>query len=188
MRARLDPSADFNAQAEEAREQARQTYHDAHSKASDAHEFTPSPELKSLFRDVAKRVHPDLSKDADDLERRTGFMAEANRAYEAGDPETLRRILNEYEEGADAVEGEGIGAELVRIIRQISLAKSRVSAIEQELAILRQSEIALLKKQAEDRGQEGGELLAELATVVREQIGRTRKEYEALAKQEGQTA
>jgi hypothetical protein len=115
-------------------------------------------------------------------------MAEANRAYEAGDPETLRRILNEYEEGADAVEGEGIGAELVRIIRQISLAKSRVSAIEQELAILRQSEIALLKKQAEDRGQEGGDLLAELATVVREQIGRTRKEYEALAKQEGQTA
>jgi hypothetical protein len=97
-------------------------------------------------------------------------MAEANRAYEAGDAEALRRILDEYQDGAGAVEGEGIGAELIRIIRQISLAKFRVSAIEQELAALRQSEIALLKKQAEDKQQEGGDLLAELATVVREQV------------------
>jgi chromosome segregation ATPase len=170
LQARLHPSGASHAQAEEAREQARQTYQDAHGKASETHDFPPSPELKSLFRDVARRVHPDLSKDADDLERRTRFMAEANRAYEAGDAEALRRILDEYQDGAGAVEGEGIGAELIRIIRQISLAKFRVSAIEQELAALRQSEIALLKKQAEDKQQEGGDLLAELATVVREQV------------------
>jgi hypothetical protein len=188
LQARLRPSDASHAEAEEARGQARQTYEDAHGKASEAHDFTPSPELKSLFRDVAKRVHPDLSRDADDLERRTRFMAEANRAYAAGDAEALRRILDEYQDGADVVEGEGIGAELIRIIRQISLAKSRVSSIEQELATLRQSEIALLKKQAEDREQEGGDLLAELAADVREQFGRARKEYEALAKQEGKTA
>jgi len=128
-------------------------------------------------------IHPDLSKDADDLERRTRFMAEANRAYEAGDAEALRRILDEYQDGADAVEGEGVGAELIRIIRQISLAKSRVSAIEQELAALRQSEIALLKKQAEDREQEGGDLLAELATAVRQKVELAQKEYETLTKQ-----
>jgi hypothetical protein len=89
-------------------------------------------------------------------------MAEANRAFEAGDAEALQRILNEYHDGADAVEGEGIGAELIRIIRQISQARERVSAIEQELAALRQSEIALL-------------------------IERTKKEYEALAKQDKPT-
>jgi hypothetical protein len=184
LHARLHPSGASHAEAEQAREQARQTYEDAHGKASEARDFTPSPELKSLFRDVAKRVHPDLSKDADDLERRTRFMAEANRAYESGDAEALRRILDEYQDGADVVEGEGIGAELIRIIRQISLAKSRVSAIEQELASLRQSEIALLKKQNEDREQDGGDLLAELAAAVREQIVRARKAYEALAEQE----
>jgi uncharacterized protein YhaN len=122
LRARLDPSPAANARAQEARDQARQTYEDAHGKASETHDFTPSPELRSLYREVAKRVHPDFCRDAADLERRTRFMAEANRAYEAGDVDALQRILNEYQDSADAVDGEGVGAELIRIIRQISQA------------------------------------------------------------------
>lgn len=188
LRSRLDPSASSKTQAEEAREQARQTYEEAHGKASEAHDFTPSPELRSLFREVAKRVHPDLARDSGDQERRTRFMAEANRAYEAGDAAALQRILDEYQDGADAVEGEGLGFELIRIIRQISLAKTRVSAIEQELATLRQSEIALLQKKAEEREQEGRDLLAELAAAVREQIERVREEYRALTKDGGDLA
>jgi len=187
LHARLDPSGAASARAHEAREQARQAYEDAHGKASETRDFTPSPELRSLFREVAKRIHPDFCRDAGDLERRTRFMAEANRAYEAGDAEALQRILDEYHDGADAVKGEGIGAELIRIIRQISQAKERVTAIEQELAALRQSEIALLKKQAEEREQEGRDLLAELATAVREQIERAKKEYETAAKQDKAT-
>jgi hypothetical protein len=184
LSARLHPSAEAQRQADQAREQARQTYEDAHGKASEARDFTPSPELKSLFREVAKQIHPDFCTDADDLERRTRLMAEANRAYEAGDAEALQRILDEYQDGADAVKGEGIGAELIRIIRQISQAKARVSAIEEELEALRQSEIALLKKQAEEAEREGRDLLTELATAVREQIDRAKKEYEALATQD----
>jgi CHASE3 domain sensor protein len=183
LRARLDPSAAAHARVHEARKQARQTYEEAHGKASETHDFTPSPELRSLFRDVAKRIHPDFCSDGGDLERRTRFMAEANRAYEAGDVEALQRILDEYQDGADAVEGEGIGAELIRIIRQISQARERVSAIEQELATLRESEIALLKRQAEESEQKGRVLLTELAAAVREQIELARKEHETLTKQ-----
>ena len=128
-------------------------------------------------------------RDASDLERRTRFMAEANRAYEAGDAEALQRILDEYNDGADAVEGEGIGAELIRIIRQIlSQARARVAAIEAELAVLREGETALLKKQAEEKEQEGRDLLAELATAVREQIEQAKREYDTLSKQEGNRA
>jgi hypothetical protein len=129
-------------------------------------------------------MHPDFCRDADDLERRTRFMAEANRAYEVGDAEALHRILDEFQDGTDAVEGEGIGAELIRIIRQISQAKARVVAIEQELATLRRSEIGLLKKQAEESANVGRDLLDELATSVREQIERTKRNYETLAKEE----
>jgi peptidoglycan hydrolase CwlO-like protein len=182
LRARLDPSAAAKEQAQQAREQARQTHEEAHGKASETRDFKPSLDLKRLYREVARRIHPDLAKDSADLERRTRFMAETNRAYEAGDAEALQRILDEYQDGAEAVEGEGIGAELIRIIRQISIAKARVAAIEQELATLLQSEIAKLKKQAEQREQAGGDLLAELAATVNEQIERTRKEYEALAR------
>jgi len=49
------------------------------------------------------------------------------------------------------------------------------------LTALRQSEIALLKKQSEDSEQEGRDLLAELAAAIREQIERTKKEHEALS-------
>jgi hypothetical protein len=62
------------------------------------------------------------------MERRTRFMAEANRAYQFGDAEALQRILSEYQESADAVDGEGIAAELIRTIRQISVARDRVAA------------------------------------------------------------
>ncbi len=103
-------------------------------------------------------------------------MADANRAYEAGGTDALRRILNEYQDGVDAVEGEGIGAELIRIIRQISDARTRVAAIEQELATLSQSEIAMLKKQAEELEHEGRDLPAEPATAVRARIDLARKE------------
>jgi hypothetical protein len=188
LQARLDPSAASNAQAEEAREQARQTYEDAHGKASETRDFTPSPELKKIYREAAKRIHPDLAADPAERARRTRFMAAANHAYEAGDAEALQRILDEYEDGAEAVKGDGIGAELIRIIRQISLAKTRVSAIEQELATMRQSEIALLKKQAEEREHGGGDLLAELATAVRKQIELAKKKHESLAKQEANPA
>jgi hypothetical protein len=185
LRARLDPSAAAKEQAQQARQRAHQTHEEAYGKASETRDFKPSADLKRLYREVARRIHPDLAKDSADLERRTRFMAEANRAYEAGDAEALQRILDEYEDGAEAATGDGIGAELIRIIRQITLAKTRLSAIEQELAALRKSEIALLKKQAEERERAGGDLLAELAASVRQQIERAKKEYEALAKPEG---
>src|SRR5579859_6157463 len=108
LQARLYPSIASKTQAEEAREQARQTYEDAHSKASEAQDFTPSAELKGLFREVAKRIHPDFAKDSVDLDRRTRFMTEAILAYKVGDAEALQHILDEYQDGADAVEGEGI--------------------------------------------------------------------------------
>jgi hypothetical protein len=184
LRAQLDPSATSKAQAEQAHEHARRTFEEAHGTASETRDFVPSPELKGLFREVAKRIHPDLSKDPNDEERRTRFMAEANCAYESGDAETLQRILDEYQDGADAVEGEGIGAELVRIIRQISLAGDRLTAIERELASLRESEIALLKKQTEAKVQEGRDMLADLAATVQEQIDLARKKYETLARGE----
>jgi hypothetical protein len=129
LQTRLHPSADSKSQADEAREQARQTYEEAHGSASETHDFTPSPVLKRMYREAARRIHPDFAVDPVEGERRTRFMADANRAYDAGDAEALQRILDEYRDSADAVEGEGIGAELIRVIRQISLAKSRVSAI-----------------------------------------------------------
>jgi hypothetical protein len=182
LQARLYSSADADTNAYQAHEQARQTYEDAHAAASEAHDFIPSPELRSLYRDVAKRIHPDFGRDDNDVECRTRLMAQANRAYEAGDAEALHHILDEYHDGADGVEGEGIGAELIRVIRQISQARARLSAIEEELVLLLQSEIAKLKQDAEDVEKQGRDLLAELAVAIQERIQQATKEYETVAR------
>jgi DnaJ-class molecular chaperone len=139
--------------------------------------------LKSLFRDVAKRIHPDFAKDDADRQRRTQLMAQANEAYGRGDAEALQRILDDYDESSESVPGEGIGAELIRIIRQIHQAKKNIAAIEQELASLSASEIARLRQDVETAHQQGRDLLAELAVTVGEQVVRARKEYEALAEE-----
>ena len=179
LQARLDPSA--ASKAKEAREQARQTYEDAHGQASESPYFVPSPELKRVYREAAKRIHPDFAADPIDSERRTRFMAEANRAYKSGDADALQRIIEEYEDGVENVKGEGIGAELIRIIRQISEAKERTSAIQLEMAALQGSEIAKLKQDAEEAKQQGRDLLDELATTVRQRIESLKNTFEKLS-------
>ena len=62
LQARLHPSDASHKDAEEARQQARQTYEEAHGKASEAPEFKPSPELKRLYREAAKRVQQEDEK------------------------------------------------------------------------------------------------------------------------------
>lgn len=180
IEAKRNPSPAADLRADEARKQADRAYREANDPRAAATDFACPPELKSLFREVAKRIHPDLARDAVDQARRTRSMAEANRAYQAGDADSLRRILIEYEDGADGVEGDGIGPELIRLIRQISLAKSRLLAIQNNIEALLKSEIALFNARAESARQDGRDLLAELAATVRQQIAVARKEYDGL--------
>jgi hypothetical protein len=108
-------------------------------------------------------------------------MANANEAYNKSDTEALQRILEEYSGTSESVPGEGIGAELIRIIRQIAKAKEHIAAIEQKLREERAGEIAQLKQDCEAAGKEGRDLLAELATSVRERIADLEKKHKTLA-------
>jgi len=109
------------------------------------------------------------------------LMAQVNAAYSQGDADALQRILDEFGNSPESVQGEGVGAELVRIIRQIHQAKKNIAAIEQELSCLRASEIAQLKQDAETAEQDGRDLLAELAADVRERIDGVKKKHKALS-------
>jgi hypothetical protein len=126
-------------------------------------------------------IHPDFAKDEADRELRTRLMAQVNEAYSQGDADAIQRILDEFGNSPESVQGEGVGAELVRIIRQIHQAKNKIAAIENELSSLRASEIARLKQDAEAAQQRGRDLLAELAADVHERIATVKKKHETLA-------
>jgi hypothetical protein len=165
--------------AEQARTQAEESNAAVQEGASKAEGFKASPELKSLFREVAKRVHPDLATDEADRHKREQLMAEANAAYQKGDADALRRILEEYDSSPESVRGAGVAADLVRAIRQIRQVKSRLSQIELEIASLIDSEIAKLRAKAEAARAEGRDLLTEMAEDVRKRIDVTRRRFEA---------
>jgi|SRR6266404_4203705 len=77
--------------------------------------------LKGLYREVAKRVHPDLTSDEADRGRRQKLMAEANRAFELGDANRLARILEDSDVRPDPAQESGAPADLARAIRKITL-------------------------------------------------------------------
>jgi len=122
--------------AAQARMQADESDSAVHGEAAKAQEFIPSAELKALYREVAKRVHPDLATDEADRQKRDQLMAEANTAYQRGDAEALRRILEEYESSPESARGAGIGADLVRVLRQLKQVRDRIAAIILEVANL----------------------------------------------------
>ncbi len=108
-------------------------------------DFKPSESLKKLYREVAKRIHPDLATDEEERQRRQHLMAEANQAYEDGDEQRLRAILHGWESSPELVKGEGVAAELIRTIRKIVQSQERLKTIQQEIEALEQTELYQLK-------------------------------------------
>jgi hypothetical protein len=166
-------------EAAEARSQAQESYSAAHGEAAEVQPFAPSPELKSLYREAAKRVHPDTATNEEDRARRERLMKEVNAAYAAGDEGALRRILTDLENSPDTVQGSGVGAALVRVLRQLRQVRNRIAAIELEMARLCDSDIARLKARANQADSEGRDLLAELAKDIHAKINKSRQQVDA---------
>jgi hypothetical protein len=139
-------------------------------------DFKPSEDLKKLYREIAKRIHPDLTTDEKERVRRNEIMAEANRAYEEGDEAKLRAILEEWESSPDTVKGEGVGAELVRVIRKVHQVQNRLAEIENRITQLKHSELSQLKTRVEEATKQGRDLLKEMAARLESEITDAKKQ------------
>ncbi|MBE9256709.1 molecular chaperone DnaJ [Dolichospermum sp. LEGE 00246] len=132
--------------------------------------FKPSQNLKQLYRDVAKLIHPDLATDEKERLRRQELMAQVNQAYENGDEEKIREILQSWENSPESIRGEGVAAELVRTIRKIAQGKQRLNTIFMEIDLLEKTELYQLKSSVNMAEKSGRNLLSEMATQLDEQI------------------
>lgn len=52
--------------------------------------------VRRVFRDLARRAHPDLAQDPVEKERRTAFIARVNEAYRRADLYELQRLAEEW--------------------------------------------------------------------------------------------
>ena len=77
--------------AEELRRKAEESAARAAEDAEKAlTKFDPTPEVRKVYHDLARIIHPDLALDAEEKERRHILMADLNLAYASGDQDKLR--------------------------------------------------------------------------------------------------
>ena len=176
--ARLDPiNKDAQKQASQARAQAQKSERVTESALEQKKQkkFVPSDELKKLYQEAARSMHPDLTTDEKARIYRHQMMAEANCAYEEGNEDRLREILEQWESSSEAVEGEGTGAELIRVIRKIAQVEARLRAIDAEMAELKTSDLWQLKEKVEEAENKERDLLSEMATVIESKIAEAKQ-------------
>jgi DnaJ-domain-containing protein 1 len=151
----------------------------------EAQDFAPSESLKQLYRQIAKKVHPDLATDEAERVRRQEVMAAVNQAYEEGDEEQLREILHQWDSSPETVQGEGIGAELIRALRKISQSRDRLENIEKEFLEVQQTDLYQLREQIIEAEKTGCHLLDEMADHLDSQITKASEKLEVLKEQLG---
>jgi hypothetical protein len=134
-----------------------------------------SEPLKKLYREVAKRIHPDLGLDENDRLKRQSLMAAANEAYRFGDGRRLRTILLHWQASPESVVGDGPGVELVRVIRRMDQVRRRIRFLARKMDALRRSELYRLKTLIQENENRGRDLMRQMAAILDEQIGRSRE-------------
>ena len=169
--------------AVDARQRAKETYDAAFDDAREAEEFDPPLSLKTLYREVAKRIHPDFARDEAEQRHLTLLMARANQAYRRGDLETLQRLLDDQREIHSSDAEEGTRAELARILRQIRHVERDIAVLDAERGTLLAGEIAQLYQDGETHALEHRDLLAEMAGSLREQVADARRRFEFVNRQ-----
>ncbi len=144
-----------------------------------------SVEAKRLFRMLARLIHPDLARDPAERERRTNLMVAANNAYEQGDLETLRHLLDEWGQSPESVVGSNPAAELERTVRQIVRVCARLDVLDQRFATLESSAMGWLRRRVDKAAGEGWDMLGHMVKELDRQIAEARLELERIELERG---
>lgn len=185
LASRLYPRSDeFRAGAQSARERAQSSAEDTDDLESDSSQeetFKPTENLKKLFREVAKKIHPDLASDEAEKVRRHELMARLNQAYDRLDEEAIHAVLLEWEAEHHPQKKETLGTWLVQTVRKIAQIKKRLQRIGVDMTEIQNSGMYQLMKKMASAGKTDGGLLEEMAANVDEKINSIKSKVRDLA-------
>lgn len=127
-----------------------------------------SAELKRLYRQLARRFHPDFGLDEADRAQRTQIMMAINAAYALGDLDRLHEIA----EQPDLLPGTSLSdAELVQaLMRELEHCRRRLGEIRRELERLETHPSTVLMRRAEKAAANGRDYFDDLEADMRMQI------------------
>ncbi|MFF8843355.1 hypothetical protein ACF08N_11555 [Streptomyces sp. NPDC015127] len=135
----------------------------------------PSEEARKLYRELARKAHPDLAQDETERARRDEFIARVNAAYGLGDAARLRELAEEWEAGPVTPELQlSESEELYARLEWLSQRKELLTAVAKELE---DSAIGAMLRMAPD---DPDALLDEIAEQLLAQVAEREKELAGL--------
>ncbi|GHK03529.1 hypothetical protein ACWEWI_20185 [Streptomyces sp. NPDC003753] len=135
----------------------------------------PSEEARKLYRELARKAHPDLAQGEDERKRRDEFIARVNAAYARGDEGLLRELSEEWAAGPVPEERRpSHSEELYARLEWLSRRKELLTLVARELE---EGAIGSMLRLAPD---DPDGLLEEIAEQLLAQVAQKEAELEAL--------
>ncbi|MEW2406665.1 J domain-containing protein [Streptomyces griseoviridis] len=135
----------------------------------------PSDEARKLYRDLARKAHPDLAPDESERQRREEFITRVNAAYARGDEALLRELAEEWAKGpAPKERGPSHSEELYARLEWLSQRKELLTLVAKEME---ESAIGSMLRLAPD---DPDRLLEEIAEQLLAQVAKREEELAAL--------
>ena len=129
--------------------------------------------LRKLFWSVARLFHPDHASDEEEARSRHRIMAEASRAYRAGDVESLSTLLDDEQLQSYCASGAREDVAEDAAVRLVYL-KEELITIEFGIKRLKQDRLYHLMLSAAEEARRGRDALAEQAATLTRKIAKAR--------------
>ena len=158
-----------------------------HANADIARSFVPPPpidpaadlDLKQVYRELAKRTHPDLAIDEADRVIRSQRMVDVNALYAKQDLEGLRRILRQLETRRLA-QDETPAQRLTRLKDERLRLDAAIRHVKVEIADLNRDPLMVLKLEAALGRSRGHDVLVDTAQQMQTRLIEAESELQGL--------
>ena len=138
----------------------------------------PSDEARKLYRELARKAHPDLAPDDTERARREEFITRVNAAYARGDETLLRELAEEWAKGpVPAERGPSRSEELYARLEWLAQRKELLTLVAKELE---EGAIGSMLRLAPD---DPDRLLEEIAEQLLAQVAERERELAELLSQ-----
>ncbi|MFD3732441.1 hypothetical protein [Streptomyces sp. NPDC058632] len=135
----------------------------------------PSEEARKLYRDLARKAHPDLAQEEAERHRREEFITRVNAAYARGSEAELRELTAEWAAGPKLKEqAPSAGEELYARLEWLARRKELLTLVAKELE---EGAIGSMLRLAPD---DPDRFLEEIAEQLRAQVAEREAELAAL--------
>ncbi|MEV1052267.1 hypothetical protein [Streptomyces sp. NPDC049887] len=135
----------------------------------------PTDEARRLYRELARKAHPDLAQEDKERARRDEFITRVNAAYGRGDEALLRELTREWEAGPAPEEAPlGEAEELYARLEWLARRKELLTVVAQGLE---ESAIGAMLRMAPD---DPDRLLEEIAEQLLAQVAEREAELAGL--------